>query len=246
MTRNDIWHSEVDFNTNDGLLTEGQRRRILFSVTAAHLLLIAIPVIWMFVEMLFFSRPELMRVTLVESRGSVSDNSVSPPDGSESFESPPLPAEPSPPKDTKPAWKARRAEDITVSRKLAKPSRDPAVTVSSDDIEKRLRERIDRQMHVTGLSPAGTVSAGYYEKVAAYLYRLWNQPTRSELGGARPVTHVRISVTASGAVKSAEISSGSGNISMDKSIEKLLSRLSRLPSPPDGAMQIDVALEIVD
>lgn len=92
----------------------------------------------------------------------------------------------------------------------------------------------------------GTVPAGYYESVSAYLYDLWKQPGKAELKGLKPSVIVHVSIDASGNIKSAKIVKKSNNLPMDSSIEELLSNLKKLPPPPQGALELDITLEIDD
>jgi TonB family protein len=90
----------------------------------------------------------------------------------------------------------------------------------------------------------GTVPAGYYETVSIYLYDLWKQPGKAELKGLKPTVTVHVSIDASGNIKSAKIVRKSNNLPMDASVEELLAKLKKLPPPPQGALELDVSLEI--
>ena len=93
---------------------------------------------------------------------------------------------------------------------------------------------------------AGTVPAGYYETVSAYLYDQWQQPGKAELKGLKPTVKIHVSIDASGNIKSAKIVNKSGNSPMDSSVEELLAKLKKLPPPPQGALELDISLEIDD
>ena len=92
----------------------------------------------------------------------------------------------------------------------------------------------------------GAVPAGYYETVSVYLYELWKQPGKAELKGQKPTVTVHVSIDASGNIKSARIVKKSNNLPMDSSVEELLSKLKKLPPPPQGALELDISLEIDD
>jgi len=149
---------------------------------------------------------------------------------------------PEPPK----TWQPRSANEITVSKKVVKQT-NPTPTVSASEIEARLRN-LARQIHGTTATtgPVAQVPQSYYETVAAFLYQRWDQPSRSELGDRRPRVGVLLAVEANGRVRSAKITRRSGIPAMDASVEALLSSLTMMPAPPNGAMTLDVNLEIVD
>ncbi len=92
----------------------------------------------------------------------------------------------------------------------------------------------------------GAVPAGYYETVSVYLYSLWKEPGKPELKGLKPTVTLHISIDASGNIKSAKIIKKSNNLPMDSSVEELLSKLKKLPPPPQGALELDISLEIDD
>jgi TonB family protein len=88
------------------------------------------------------------------------------------------------------------------------------------------------------------VPASYFDSVSAYLYDLWKQPGKSELKGMRPTVSVHIAIDAAGNIKLAQITKKSGNQIMDSSVEEMLGSLRKLPPPPQGALEFDVALVI--
>jgi TonB family protein len=90
----------------------------------------------------------------------------------------------------------------------------------------------------------GTVPLGYYETVSLYLYDQWQQPGKAELKGLKPTVTVHVSIDASGNIKSAKIVKKSNNMPMDSSVEELLAKLKKLPPPPQGALELDISLEI--
>lgn len=83
----------------------------------------------------------------------------------------------------------------------------------------------------------------YYDKVAAYLKRNWNQPNKAALNNSMPKVEVRLRIDNAGKVLSATIIRRSGNRAMDASVEELVQELKVLPNPPK-AMEFVVTMEI--
>ena len=92
---------------------------------------------------------------------------------------------------------------------------------------------------VAGFSTQGggvaTASQGasYFADLSSRLHGMWNQPSRSEVGGGRPRATVSLSIASDGRVLSARITKGSARPAMDASIQRLLSSLTRLAAPAD-------------
>ncbi len=83
----------------------------------------------------------------------------------------------------------------------------------------------------------------YYDKVAAYLKRNWNQPNKAMIGNRMPKVEIRLRVDDGGRVTSAIITSRSGVKVMDSSVEELIAAVKVLPKPPK-AMEFIVTMEI--
>lgn len=104
---------------------------------------------------------------------------------------------------------------------------------------------------ITDNTPVGNAGGGpntaqltdYYDSVSQLLYRMWQQPGKNLLGGAKPFVTVKISVDAVGKIVSARITKRSGIAIMDNSVERLLSEVTVLPKPPQ-AMDFDATLKI--
>ena len=97
-----------------------------------------------------------------------------------------------------------------------------------------------------GGGPVGVLDRdliAYYDKVAAYLKRQWNQPNQAALGGTMPKVEIRLKIDSAGRVLSANIFRRSGNRAMDASVEELIGKLKVLPNPPK-AMEFAVTMEI--
>ena len=170
------------------------------------------------------------------------------------------------PVETPKKWEPKRPTEIVKSDKVVKGKNPTPATpkISGTDLAAKLKKL--NQLKVTdtvngGGSGAGgpgdpggigapngvgTVPAGYYETVSIYLYDLWKQPGKAELKGLKPTVMVHVSIDASGNIKSARIVRKSNNLPMDSSIEELLSKLKKLPPPPQGALELDITLEIDD
>ncbi len=86
---------------------------------------------------------------------------------------------------------------------------------------------------VPGLGGAGEPFAGYNEVVKSIYYRAWI--TQDTLAGhvAGPVA--RIVVARDGTILSAELTTPSGDASLDKSVDRALQRVTKLPPFPAGA-----------
>jgi len=77
----------------------------------------------------------------------------------------------------------------------------------------------------------------YFDAVATWLYRMWSQPDRAEVGAGRRVTVVEISVNSEGLVRSARIVAPSRNAAMDASVAALVRSLRRLPPPSEHGVR---------
>jgi TonB family protein len=135
---------------------------------------------------------------------------------------------------------------INISKSVVKGQapQKPIPVVKASDIASSLKA-IQSQVAVSADST--DVPIDYYDTVSSYLYRLWKQPSKAELKGLRPSVTITMSVSGNGSVRSARISSRSGNQPMDRSVSELLGRLKIIPAPPDGReIEISVTLVIVD
>ena len=84
----------------------------------------------------------------------------------------------------------------------------------------------------------------YYNRLKQLLDFKWAQPPDSLLGGQRPQATIELEISADGRVLSARIIRKSGVFSMDESIRLLLKALDRVPRPPNGALIVDVNMEV--
>ena len=128
------------------------------------------------------------------------------------------------------------------------PTKTVTHKVSVNDIESKLRKvyRGSSTRRSAVQTSQGNISANYRDKLYTAIYRLWDQPARSELGGKYPIVDITITVESNGRVSSSRISQKSGINAMDASVVRLLQHLKQLPVPSAGRMTFTISLEIVD
>jgi TonB family protein len=243
------------------LVSDVVRKRILIFVITGHTLLLVVPGVWYLISnWLIPDPPKVFKVKLVSPPPSSSDASAFPPPAKKSETPPPkTPPKKTPPKKKtvkkappKKKWKAVKSSDIKVTKKVVKNKSTPAKKytpspikkVSSEDIAKNLR-KFQPQVSVANTGNTSASDMDYFESVSAYLYRMWRQPAKAELGGRRPTVTVKVKVSASGSITFSKISRKSGVSAMDNSVQSLLRSVSRLPSP-GKEMEFDILLEIAD
>jgi TonB family protein len=146
-------------------------------------------------------------------------------------------------------WKPRKPDQITISKDIVKSKQRPFTPIDPKEFKSKLM-KIQEQCKVSGDSASAVSSGGppldYYERVSAYLYEAWNQPSKMELKTSRPSVSLSIRVDASGKILSSSVTRASGIPAMDSSVAELLKNLSALPAPPAGAMTLDISLEVKD
>lgn len=144
-------------------------------------------------------------------------------------------------------WKALDPSQIKKSNtQVIKKNYTPQknyTPVNASDIATNIRQNISNIKFNSSFSTS-TSTLQYYDKISAYLYNKWKQPSRAAVGSGIPVVNVIISVDSEGKVINSYIKKRSGINAMDSSVSSLLSNLTYLPRPPDGAMKIDVYLEL--
>ncbi len=86
---------------------------------------------------------------------------------------------------------------------------------------------------VPGISGGGEAFAGYRDVVRNYYYRAWIQPDNGVAGSAVP--EAKIVVARDGTIISAEIVTPSGERLLDKSVERALQLVPKLPPFPAAA-----------
>jgi len=149
----------------------------------------------------------------------------------------------------KPEWKPRTPKEITVSKEIVKAEKPTPPKIDSSRFKEKLLKIRDQCKITTSTMSSQNNSPqplDYYDKVSAYLYEVWKQPSKTELKGSRPKVAISITIDAGGRILSASIKSRSGIEAMDASVAELLKNLSSLPAPPGGGMSFDASLEISD
>jgi TonB family protein len=146
-------------------------------------------------------------------------------------------------------WKALDPNQIiksgkTVSRQESKAVKKYKYTpIKADHIAQNLRKGMKTIKFNNSFNTNSSI-LNYYDKVSQYLYSRWHQPDRSSIGNKQPIVNVKIRVDSNGNIKNYSIAKLSGINAMDTSIKNLLNSLTTLPAPPNGAMTIDVSLEL--
>ncbi len=84
----------------------------------------------------------------------------------------------------------------------------------------------------------------YYARLKKHLDFKWSEPSRVQLGEARPKSTIELNIAADGRVLNARVVERSGNVFMDDSIQRLIRVLDRVPAPPGGALKIYVLMEV--
>ena len=258
-----------------GSLPSKKRKKILRNVTIIHVSLIVIPAIWYAVSYFFIPKKSVIKVTLVSPPSSSNYQTSAPLQKKIEKQEHKTQKTPSPRKEIpkrhteqkrkvkkrvtpkkpvikkKSSWHPKTLHEITISKKVVKNNQPTKrVTqhkISANEIESKLRRVYSINNNTSPVQTSqGNVSANYRDKLYTAIYRLWNQPAKSELGGRYPVVDITLTVESSGRVSSARISHRSGVKAMDSSVDRLLKNLKRLPPPSAGRMQFTISLEIVD
>jgi TonB family protein len=86
---------------------------------------------------------------------------------------------------------------------------------------------------VPGISGGGEVFAAYRNVVRDYYYRAWIQPDNGVANSALP--EAKVTVARDGTIIKAELVSPSGERLLDKSVERALQFVTRLPAFPAGS-----------
>lgn len=225
------------------------------AVALTHGALVALVCLWGLLQSLRRVDVDVVRVRMVDS-GSIAETHPEPP-GSAAPDMPqPEPPSPAPTvaeqpelppeapvpdslQPERPTWQPRSAAEIRESAALRQVQRpqpaEPAPpAVNPDEIARRLQQRVRNVRADVALpSPQAAPEAQraaqrYLDVVSRALYNAWDQPGRAEIGGARPVATVRLVIRSDGSIGSSRLGS-SGNDVMDRSVERALDKLPRLP-----------------
>lgn len=157
------------------------------------------------------------------------------------------------PKPKKSEWVARKPEEIRGTAKLNRPRRPtptrPVASVSAADLERKLNAGV-RGLRISAPTAQHTTASSadinqYYEVVGAMLKSMWNQPTRSEVGGS-PTVKVSVTVLADGRVSATRMLRSSPSRAMNVSVTRVLKILTALPAPSDyGIRNASIPIQIV-
>jgi TonB family protein len=81
----------------------------------------------------------------------------------------------------------------------------------------------------------GAAFIGYNEAVINIYYHAWETP--DSVANRQAVVEARVTVSRNGLVQSAEVTRASGERALDKSVERVLRDVTKLPPFPDGARE---------
>jgi len=224
------------------------KKRTILWVVAAHIFVLALIFFVFCVKgCTTYQKPKAIRVNIVSSAEQPAKPASSPP------QKQPLPKKQKKiikkkRKKTKPkkTWKALDPSQIKKSTSTVIKKNPPKKIspVKTSDIIGNIRREV-KKIRFSNTYSANKSVLNYYDKISQYLYSRWDQPARTSYNGV-PVVQVRISISSSGKILSSSIVSKSGIASMDSSVARLLSTLSTLPPPPEGAMEFDVYMELTN
>lgn len=232
------------------------RKRIFRSVVIAHVVIISTMLVWGFIVEFFKpKRFKVITVSLYTPPGNPAPPAYAPPAPKAKPKPKPRPPvkHPEKPKNKvvpkpKKVWKP--APKIKVSRELVyvKPEkpREPQPRVETMDKQELLESLNQNRANIRSNTVSTGVVQSYESNVGAYLYRLWDTPDKSILGGKRPEVEIMLNVAADGQLLGAEILRPSGVPIMDESVEKLLRKIKYLPAPDGGARKVTLILEVIE
>ena len=215
------------------------KKRTVYWVFSMHVLLLAVIFfVFCFKGCTKKNPPNAIRVNIISSSSRPEKKTAS---------SPTKKALSKKQKKTKPkkSWKALDPSQIrkSTSTVIKKAPLKKVAPIKASDIAGNIRQNIKKIKFTNNYSTNKSV-LNYYDKVSQYLYGKWEQPARTVAYNGIPVVKVRVSIDSNGNILSSSIVEKSNIDSMDSSVKILLSTLSSLPKPPEGAMQFDIYLEL--
>ncbi len=138
-------------------------------------------------------------------------------------------------------------ENFLKHNELQTQSKPKYKSLKASDIAKKLRSDLKNiKFKSVNNATSNPSMLNYYDKVRSYLYGLWEQPSRAAAGNRTPSVLISISVNSAGKVVKAKLIRKSGVLVMDRSVMKLLSSLSDLPKPPEGAVTFEADMVLQD
>ena len=143
-------------------------------------------------------------------------------------------------------WKALDPSQITksITKKVKKksPQKSKPVVIDTSAFKSNLSKNIKQIKYKNSFAEHSSIIS-YYDEVSQYLYQRWEQPGRSVINGDFPSVEVKFFINKEGTILKSSIVKQSGIATMDSSVKQLLSNITRLPKPPDGARSFSVFLE---
>lgn len=152
----------------------------------------------------------------------------------------------------KPVKRPAKPKDDGVYRPDSKPSEigrgysrqnNAKIPVGSRDAAQSYGKKFDNK------SPGGGASESmekYGKNLVRYLKSRWTYPPKSLLGGQMPGVLIELDIASDGRVIGKRIVKRSGINAMDQSIERMLSQLERVPSPPEKRVTLEVLMQMTD
>ena len=241
-----------------GSLSPIKHRKIVKIVVITHLLIILVPVIWYAISSLFTPKKlETIKVSIVTSSAPVNTINYQPPTKIPTHQSQPQKKHKSikstRKKIIKKTWKPKSSKQITISKKIIRNNNytppKQLHSISRKDIESKLKRISSKNITYSNTTSAtatmGNVSQSYKDKLYTAIYKAWQQPSKSALGGRFPIVNISMTLEKNGEVRNLRISTLSGIKAMDDSVRELIKKLKRLPPPPNR-MTFSVSLEIIN
>ena len=113
---------------------------------------------------------------------------------------------------------------------IAPSVRTPAEAIDINNFRKRIAKKIDSKPNTNTYDPEWNEE--YYQLLINHIYRLWEQPTKTEVGNPHLTVRIMLEIDKSGKVTAKHITKNSNNSAMDNSVKRLLYQLSQFPPFP--------------
>jgi TonB family protein len=238
---------------------KGSRKKTTTIVVAIHVVILFIVFLAFAIDSLFEPKKiNSINVTIVNSsdyqQNKVSSEKIAPVKPKTVKKKKPVikkkTVKPKPKPKPKKTWKALDPSQIIKSTTQVKRNKKPQKKIKykplkASDIAAKLRSNL-KNINFKSTNNVSPSILNYYDKIISYLASRWEQPSRAAVGNRNPSVLIRISVNSRGKILSAKIVQKSGISVMDRSIMKLLSNLSTLPKPPEGATTFEVNMVLED
>lgn len=149
--------------------------------------------------------------------------------------------------------KYRTADEIRQSKLRSVSSQDqpaPIANTQFDESDFRRRLQLKDASNSQSFSEPDTSENEYHQEIISKLYRLWDQPSRTEVAMENPEVTIRLEIHRSGKIISQAIVSRSNVLPMDNSVSRMLQDLKKFPAFPDrlnkDSIKTDVRLRLTD